>query len=205
MISKPRFIALEGIDGAGTTTQSRLLVDWLRSLGRPVHLTREPSDGPIGLLIREVLRGDHGEFDPSAIALLFAADRLDHLSREIRPALARGRDVVSDRYVLSSLAYQGLDGNLPWVETLNARAEPAALTIVLDVPVDVCLARLEQRGLEPELYERRETLNRVDHTYRALIERMDPGGEIAFIDGTPDPEAVARAIRDVVTALLGIA
>src|SRR5690349_6199392 len=95
-------IAVEGADGAGTTTQCRRLVDWLRASGREAHLTREPSTGPVGALIRQVLAGTHASFDPTALALLFAADRLDHIAREIAPARDRGAVVVTDRYVLSS-------------------------------------------------------------------------------------------------------
>ena len=85
-------IAVEGADGAGTTTQCRRLESWLTAAGRVVHLTREPSTGPVGVVIRELLGGAHAPFDPSALALLFAADRLDHLARETRGA---GRDVAS--------------------------------------------------------------------------------------------------------------
>jgi dTMP kinase len=104
-----RFLVLEGLDGAGTTTQARLLADRLRRGGRRAHLTAEPSGGPVGALLRQVLTrrigGGEGEgFDAGALALLFAADRLDHWSAEIDPRLAGGEDVVSDRYALSSLA-----------------------------------------------------------------------------------------------------
>jgi dTMP kinase len=101
-----RFLVLEGLDGAGTTTQASRLCAWLSARGRTVHLTSEPSRGPLGTGIRQVLSGrlrgaGGGEFDPGALALLFAADRLDHWESEIRPRLAEGQDVVSDRYVLS--------------------------------------------------------------------------------------------------------
>src|SRR5574341_1198614 len=93
----PLLIALEGIDGAGTTTQAALLCDWLRGMGTRVHRTQEPSAGPIGQLLRLLLRGPL-RVDPAAVALLFAADRLDHLAREIEPQLASGAHVVTDRY-----------------------------------------------------------------------------------------------------------
>jgi dTMP kinase len=118
-------VVLEGLDGAGTTTQGRLLADALRADGRTVHLTAEPSGGPIGVLVRQVLKRrivgrDGAPFDPAALALLFAADRLDHAAVEIAPKLAAGVDVVSDRFTLSSLAYQGLDlGDMDWVEAVN--------------------------------------------------------------------------------------
>src|SRR6185369_8913434 len=106
------FVVLEGIDGSGTTTQLGRLQAYLERRGRAVHPTREPSTGPVGRLLREILLGQHrlpgGEpADGLAMALLFAADRRDHVRREIEPALGAGRDVVSDRYLLSSLAYPG--------------------------------------------------------------------------------------------------
>ncbi|MFM2418433.1 MAG: hypothetical protein RL385_3156, partial [Pseudomonadota bacterium] len=107
----PVFIVLEGIDGAGTTTQTARLVSALTAQGRRTQATREPSDGPVGVLLRQMLRGrvvsPSGKAPPSEeLALLFAADRLDHVSAELRPLLADGVSVVSDRYDYSSVAYQ---------------------------------------------------------------------------------------------------
>ena len=110
-----RFIAIEGIDGSGTTLQTRLLADWLAARGHTVLETREPSHGPIGVLVRERLSVRSAPLEPAALALLFAADRLDHLAREVVPAIARGAVVLSDRYLLSSLAYQSLDCDAAWV------------------------------------------------------------------------------------------
>ena len=119
-------IVLEGLDGAGTTTQARMLVDHLRSSGQRAHLTGEPSAGPIGRLIREMLAGQHalpeGSISQSTFGLLFAADRLDHIQREVHPQLASGATVVSDRWYHSSLAYQGTGADLDWITALNARA-----------------------------------------------------------------------------------
>src|SRR5512147_683892 len=132
-----RFVVLEGLDGAGTTTQARLLGDALRGAGRRVHVTAEPSAGPAGALVRQILTrrvaGAGGEgFDPAALALLFAADRLDHVASEIAPKIAAGLDVVSDRFTLSSLAYQGLTtGDMGWVDVLNARAAVPDVTLFL--------------------------------------------------------------------------
>src|SRR3990172_733300 len=123
---KGRFLVLEGLDGAGTTTQAQRPPAGMREHGRKVHLTAEPSGGPVGVMVRQVLTrriagvpGARGtaEFDAAALALLFAADRLDHVAVEIAPRLAAGVDVVSDRFTLSSLAYQSLTcRDAPWVE-----------------------------------------------------------------------------------------
>lgn len=169
MTETPLFIAIEGLDGAGTTTQCELLCDWLSRAGRDVRSTREPSDGPVGRFVREILAGNWAPFDPASVALLFAADRVDHLAREIRPALAVGQDVVSDRYVLSSLAYQGRRGNLDWVRTINERADDPDLTIFIDLPVDVCLERVLGRSTTRDIYESREVLETVDSMYRTLL------------------------------------
>jgi len=103
-----RLIVLEGLDGAGTTTQARRLVEHLRRRGQRAHGTREPSDGPIGRLIREMLVGQHavaaGAIRQSTFGLLFAADRMDHLQREVEPQLAAGVTVISDRWYHLSLA-----------------------------------------------------------------------------------------------------
>lgn len=109
-MSTPKFIVLEGIDGSGTTTQLSRVSAALRTLGHRVHETREPTGGRIGKLIREQLSDPSG-VSARCLALLFAADRIDHLDREILPALARGEVVVCDRYVMSSLVYQSLDCN----------------------------------------------------------------------------------------------
>src|SRR6478609_9377961 len=136
------FIVLEGIDGSGTTTQLDRLADHLAARGRRVHATREPSTGPVGRLLREILLGGHrspaGEpVDGLAMALLFAADRRDHLTREITPALGAGADVVSDRYLLSSLAYQAQEAERDWVAGLARDVRVPDLTLLLDLPIEV--------------------------------------------------------------------
>ena len=109
-----------------TDADKERLLDHLRARGQLAHLTREPSDGPIGRLIREMLTGHHalpdGRTSQSTFGLLFAADRLDHLQREVEPRLAAGVTVVSDRWYHSSLAYQGTGADHDWIATLNARA-----------------------------------------------------------------------------------
>src|SRR5262245_41228317 len=130
-------IVLEGLDGAGTTTQARRLVDTLIARGRIAHLTREPSDGPVGRVLRALLAGEHAilgqRIDQATFGLLFAADRMDHLQREVTPALEAGEIVVSDRWYHSSLAYQGTGADRAWIRILNQRARVPDLTIFLRV------------------------------------------------------------------------
>jgi dTMP kinase len=139
------FIALEGGDGAGKSTQARLLCTWLEELGHQVVVTREPGGTPFGLTVRElVLHGDH--VAPRAEALLFAADRAHHVETKILPALRRGEVVITDRYMDSSIAYQGAgrDLGVDEVRQLNLWATGGlvpTLTVLIDLPADVGRAR----------------------------------------------------------------
>ncbi len=200
-----RFVVLEGLDGAGTTTQGRLLADALRADGRTVHLTAEPSGGPVGALVRQVLNRriggrDGAPFDPAALALLFAADRLDHAAVEIAPKLAAGVDVVSDRFTLSSLAYQGLAvGDLAWVEAVNARAPAPDLTIFLRVRPGVGLRRRHAASLDREIFEVAAFQRRVAASYERSIDRLRAAGQaVVVLDGErPVPEVAAAVLAEV--------
>ncbi len=203
-----RFIVLEGLDGAGTTTQARLLGDRLRAAGRPVHVTAEPSGGPVGALLRQVLQkrvtgGRGGGFDPHALALLFAADRLDHVAAEVAPRLAEGDDVVSDRYTLSSLAYQALTtGDLAWVEAINGRAAAPDLTIFLRVRPGMALGRRQAAATEPELYEVAAFQRRVARSYEKAIALLQGRGQrVEVLDGEQPVEAVAGQVAALVDRL----
>jgi dTMP kinase len=198
-----RLIALEGIDGAGTTTLAERIARALGEGGQAVHLTREPSRGPIGLELRKILAGAHAPFDPVAVALLFAADRVDHLAREIRPALAAGTHVVSDRYVLSSLAYQSLDVPRDEVAAFNAAAPPADLTLLLDVPVEVAAARRQARGGPVELYDDEAVQRRVAAAYRDEAARLAAAGHaVLVVDATATVDAVFAALWPAVQTCL---
>jgi dTMP kinase len=201
-------LVLEGLDGAGTTTQSRLLGERLRAEGRAVHVTAEPSGGPVGALVRQVLTrrvaGPGGApFDPGALALLFAADRLDHHAVEVAPKLADGVDVVSDRYTLSSLAYQGLAlGDGAWVEAVNARAPAADLTLFLRARPEVALRRRRAASMDPEIFEVSAFQRKVAASYERAIERLRAAGQdVVELDGEEPVEAVARAVWSAVSRL----
>jgi dTMP kinase len=190
-----RFIVLEGIDGAGTTTQASAIASALRSEGRTVQVTREPSDGHVGKLIRSALAQSLA-LDPAALALLFAADRLDHLAVEVQPALARGEDVVCDRYLLSSLAYQGSSLPLRWVQEINGRALSPSLTLFIDVPWEVARQRRAARGGEPELFDADEQQAKIAAKYRELIATL--GDAVVQVDGTqPIPEVTRRCLEAI--------
>lgn len=195
-------VAIEGLDGSGGTTQTRLLSDWLRSRGRGVLVTREPSDLPVGLLIRDALRG-RAPLGDAVLPYLFAADRRDHLDREILPGLARGEVVITDRYLASSLAYQSLVLDFDRVASLNADFLLPDLTVMLDLAPARCLERIGGRGAARERFEELEALEAVAAGYeRALAWTAARGGPLLRVDGSLSPEAVAERIRDTLASHL---
>jgi len=186
-------VVLEGIDGSGTTTHVARLADRLREGQVAVRATREPSDGPVGSLLRHVLTGRlvvKGGRAPgwATMALLFAADRLDHVESDIEPFVADGGVVISDRYVASSLAYQSLSSGAeaesaaPWIRALNRYARRPDLTIVLDVSPELAARRRERRGEAAQLYEQNEMQRALASFYRDLSSHM-PGDRIVVVDG----------------------
>lgn len=205
-----RFIVFEGIDGAGTTTQARVAADWLRGRGERVHLTQEPTPGPIGSLLRHVLKGrlvthtPQGEtrpLDPATVALLFAADRLDHLDGEIRPHLEDGVHVVCDRYVVSSLAYQSVDVDLRFVRQINEKAIAPDLTIFLRVPAEVAMARITESRPDRESFETLPFQRKVAESYeQVLADYRD--GELLELDGTQAVSWVTAKARAAMEKLL---
>ena len=206
-----RLIVLEGIDGSGISTQCRLLCEWLNEKGQRCHLTKEPSAGPAGALVRLVLGrrlgwddgGEFREMDERTLALLFAADRADHLVSEIEPRLAEGIHVVSDRYVLSTCAYHSLELDLEWIEAVNSAFRVPDLTVFLDVPVEVCLARLERSRVNFERRESPEELARVRQNFLSIMERRKARNEPIGIVPAGDKgiEQVAQLVREAVGAV----
>ena len=202
-----RFIVLEGLDGAGTTTQARLLVQWLRRRGCEVHPTAEPSGGPVGNLLRQSLRQRVVEpggrrLAPQAIALMFAADRADHLRSEIEPALASGADVICDRYVHSSIAYQGAEGDVAWVAALNSPMRRPDLVIYVRVSVETAAKRRGARGTVQEIYEFDAYQRRVLTLYEDMS-RYRPDDRVVVVDGDADVRDVQRACRAAIGTIDG--
>jgi dTMP kinase len=202
--NRGRFVVLEGIDGAGTTTHVARLADRLRAARVPVRATREPSDGPIGTMIRQMLTGRivvPGGRAPgwASMALLFAADRMDHVESEIEPMLTEGGVVLSDRYDASSLAYQSVSsGNeasaaVEWIRSLNRYARRPDLTIVLDVSPEIAAERRAARGEAAQLYEQSEVQRALAVFYRDLAKHM-PDDRIVLVDGDGSIDAVHERI-----------
>jgi dTMP kinase len=192
-----KLIVLEGIDGSGTTTQATLLVKALRKRGLKTVLTAEPSDGPAGKLVRGYLQSKFKFKDPGlracGLALLFAADRLEHLSNQINPWLAQGRIVISDRYLLSSLAYQSLECDPDWVAEINIFAPSPDLTLLLDLPAETAIKRVSQRGVERDLFEKLEIQKKVRTNYLKLAKKL-PRKKIIAIDALQSIEDIAEEI-----------
>ncbi len=206
------FVVIEGIDGAGTTTQTRRLAEALRVKGLAVHTTREPSDGPLGTMIRQVLTGrlvvptgaGGQPLGWGTLALLFAADRLDHLQAEITPNVRDGVTVISDRYDHSSVAYQGVSSEDPsvaaWIRVINGRARRPDLTVVLDVSPSVAHARRRGRSGRQELYEEDALQAKLAEFYRS-IEGYFPDDAIVHVDGDGDEGAVHQGVLAAVESL----
>ena len=160
-------IVIEGIDGAGKTTHARKLVRWLRKKGIRARYTFEPTRGAIGRILEKM--ASKRKVDVRVEALLFAADRIDHLNKIIRPLLEKGFIIISDRYVHSSIAYQSVTvGDQGWVEELNKFAEKPDLVILLDVDPETGLKRIKRKRAR---FERIEILKKVREKYLELAER----------------------------------
>ena len=197
-------VVIEGIDGAGSTTQTEMLLAWLGRIGVPSRFTYEPSTGPIGVTIREHLARRIELGGPEAEALAFAADRMDHVTNEVAPALARGETVVTDRYYLSSLAYQALSCDLTWLREINRSALRPDLTVFLSVPVDVGVARFSGRATRERFEEDRAQLARIAETYEAAIAALlAVGEEVQVVDGTRPATEVHADIVRLVARVLG--
>lgn len=204
------FIVIEGIDGAGTTTQTQRLVAALRARNISAQETREPTDGPVGMLLRQVLRGrvvapQGGALSWQELGLLFAADRLDHAHAELIPRRAAGTWLLSDRYDYSSVAYQSASAGdasvIPWLRTLNRFAPRPDLTLVVDVSPDVARARRIARAGSREIFDDDAFQARLAAFYRD-IDAHFPEDRIVHVDGDGDADSVFAALFPFVLALV---
>ncbi len=197
------FITFEGVDWSGKSTQAGLLAEWLSDGGRRVLLTREPGGTPVAEAVRDVVLHGH-DMTPWAEAALYAAARADHVEHAIRPALERGEDVVCDRYIDSSVAYQGIGRGLgeDRVRELNLLVTrgllPDRTFLVLLDPEE---ARRRGAG-QPDRIEREgdEFWRRVDDGFRGLAASFPE--RIVTVDGARSPDEIAEEVREHVRALL---
>ncbi|MEM1807240.1 MAG: dTMP kinase [Pyrobaculum sp.] len=183
------FVAIEGIDGSGKSTVIQQLAKRLPK----VYITKEPSEGPVGMLIKNwALKG--GTADPYVDALLFAADRLEHYRRDIEPRLREGYVVITERYVESSIAYQSAAGvSEEFIKCINSLVPKPDLTIILDLDPAVAMARVRQRG-ELEKFEQLTFLTKVRQIY--LKRAVEEG--YCVVDASRSPEEVALEVLNIV-------
>lgn len=204
---KGQFFALEGIDGSGKTTQLKLLARRLEEEGIPCLTTCEPTSGPIGKLLRQVLTGQV-VCDSRVVAPLFAADRLDHLlngEEGLCRAVESGLTVLTDRYYFSSYAYQSVDFPLEWVVEVNrpsAQLLRPTATIFIDVSPELALERIAQNRERAELFETRDRLTRTREQYFKAFQLEKDRERVIIIPGDRAAEAVAGEIWAAVSTLL---
>nr|WP_202129859.1 dTMP kinase [Rathayibacter iranicus] len=200
------FVTLEGGDGAGKTTQARLLEEWLAARGETVVRTREPGGTDVGVQIREIVLHHRGEIDPRAEAMLYAADRAQHIGTLVRPAIERGEVVVQDRYIDSSVAYQGA-GRVLDAGEVRALSEWAThdlrpdLTVLLDLDPSLARTRLDSARTRFDRLEaeKEEFHERVRQAFLAIAE-ADPE-RFLVVDAALSVSVIAEQVRARVVAL----
>jgi dTMP kinase len=195
MSKKGIFICIEGLDGCGKTTQAKLLAKKLDKSQKALY-TAEPSRGKIGNFIRKHCLYGKKRLSTVVEALLFAADRVEHMENELLPALREGRIVISDRYVYSSLAYQGAAGlSLEWIEKANEHALKPDLSIFIDVELKTVWKRLKSKK---SVMENMKTLKKVRDIYLNFVAK----GEVVRLDGNRAKDEVAEALYALVLKFL---
>jgi dTMP kinase len=198
MTERGAFICIEGIDASGKTTQAHRLVRSLRRRGLNSVYTTEPSTGEIGKLIRGYVLDRKKRVPVTVEALLFAADRVDHVEKQIKPALQKGKIVVCDRYVYSTLAYQGAaDLDLSWIEQINRFALVPDLALFLDVSPEVVTERMQSKS-KRSVMETLQNQRRVREVYLKIVKE----GRLVRIDGNKPLNTVAAEILRVVIKFL---
>jgi len=195
---KGKFITIEGIDGCGKSTQARLLARWLRSIGRDVVLTDEPTDGVVGKNIKLILKGKL-KVPVEVEALLFAADRGRHVSGLILPATRAGKIVINERYLYSSLAYQSARG-MPeeFLMKINSYVPKPDLAVLIDLPATAALGRIKPSRKLDEFEKDLRLQDKVRRNYLRLAKRYG----LKIIDGVRPLEEVQTELRELVSAML---
>jgi dTMP kinase len=198
-MNKNLFIALEGIDGSGKSTQMKLLTKKLEEAGHKVYTTFEPSNGAIGTMIRTILKGDT-HTDDRIIAGLFVADRLDHLLNKengILKKMDEGYTVICDRYCFSSYAYQGTHMSMDWVIAANAMSASILkpdVNVFIDIDPEVSMQRITTNRDKIEIYETLENQKKVKEKFFEAFDRMKNEEKIFIVEGNRNPEVIAGDI-----------
>ena len=199
MKEEGRLIVLEGLDGSGISTQASRLESHLQEQGYATFLTKEPTTGLIGGLIRSAL-GGKWRASHTSLQLLFSADRAQHIADEIEPALKRGKVVICDRYVFSTLAYGFASGvDFEWLYSINKKFKTPDLTLFIDISPDISVSRIVGGRERRELFEKRETLGKVRKAYLNLARRF----RFKIINGEGSVDETRQEIARVVDDFLG--
>lgn len=191
------FIVIEGLDGSGKSTQMNRLAKHLRAAGRRVHLTAEPTVSTTGGMLRDALGGVTKK-TACELAAMFVIDRIFHNVNPvggINKMLEDGYDVICDRYYYSSMAYQGSETDFDWVRDMNIRCPEIRkpdLCIFLDLDPEICMKRIGDNRTTTEIYEKKETLERVRARYMDIFESLDDN--VIIIDTASDIDSVAREV-----------
>lgn len=196
---KGKFIVVEGLDGSGKSAQVDLLVEYLKQQGKEVIVTKEPTvDSEAGRKIKQALRKEI-VIDPLELQKLYVQDRREHLNNKVIPALKEGKFVVSSRYAPSTFAYGYSDGlDVDLLVKMNDEFLLPDLTIIVDVPPELCVKRIEGRGDPKELFEQKEKLTKVNKIYKKLSEIM---GNVVYVNGEKTIPEVFENIKKEINKL----
>jgi len=194
-----KLIVFDSLDGAGNSTQVKLLADFLNKKGKRTHITKEPTSSLIGGLIKSQLTHDW-KSSAECLQLLFSADRSYHLEKEILPLLKKGINVISDRYFFSTMAYGNLEiKDLNWLIEINKKFLLPDLTFFLKVSPKICIERIKKERFEITLFEKEEVLEKVWKNYEKLAKKFR---SIYIINGERPVEDIANEIFKIIAKKL---
>jgi dTMP kinase len=197
---KGKFIAVEGLDGSGAATQAEEIASWLRKEKKPVWLTSEPTSNLIGAMIKSCLVGDYNLDSPAGLQLLFAADRATHLEKEIIPRLKEGITVITDRYLLSSIAYGSIEtGDTDWLARINDQFLLPDLTILIKTSAKICIKRMKLESKNFSMFSSEDKLQKVWNVYEAIHKKYP---NIRMFDGDKEEFQVFEAVKKEVEKLV---
>jgi len=192
---KGKFIVFDSLDGAGNSTQVKLLADYLNKIGKKTHITKEPTSGLIGGLIKSQLTHDW-KSSQVCLQLLFSADRAYHLEKEVIPLLKKGINVISDRYFFSTMAYGNLEiKDLDWLIEINKKFILPDLTFFLKVSPKICIQRIKKDRFEITLFEKEKVLEEVWKNYEILAKKFK---NVYVINGERPIEEISTKIIKIV-------
>lgn len=188
------FIAFDGLDGSGLSTQSLMLRDYLIEKDRDVVLTKEQTEGLVGGIVKSAIRGEW-KTSPLALQLLFAADRAHHVAMQIEPSLEKNKTVICDRYILSALAYGSFNIDMDFMKKLNSKFRKPDINFIIDTPPEICLDRIKKSRSHLELFEEKEKLEKIRQIFLSVKSYFP---ETYLINGNRRKEEVFNEIKQIV-------